>query len=154
FRELFKGTFHVTKDEDFMTHITASLDAILSFRYGTGPGPNPLELHWDMETTHTSEWNQKVIDLLCSQYTILQQKNQWTIRSQESIREDIKQKFTQCCKCWTKARPCILSDGMHELPRHVEARLSENEAGEMQVFCLKILPWQADFCHEMKIIDK
>ncbi|KAG2062637.1 hypothetical protein BDR04DRAFT_1164871 [Suillus decipiens] len=124
--KLFKGTFHVTKDDDFMTHITASLDTNLSFQCGMGPGPDPLELHWHMETTHTSEWNKKVVDLVCSQYIILQQKNQWTIRSQESIKEDIKQKFTQCCKCWTVAWPRILSNGMHELPRHVEAQLVDH----------------------------
>lgn len=139
-----------------MTHITALPDAILSFRHGTGPGPDPLELHWDMETTHASDWNQKVIDLLCSQYTILQQKNQWTIRSQESIREDIKQKFTQCRKCWTKAQPRILRDGTHELPRHVEARLVDHTNERLRlarvltrratVGFLSALPFRVDGC--------
>lgn len=139
-----------------MTHITASPDAILSFQYGTGPGPDPLELHWHMETTHTSEWNKKVVDLLCSQYIILQQKNQWTIRSQESIKEDIKQKFTQCRKCWTMARPRILSDGTHELPRHVEARLVDHTNERLRlarvltrratVGLLSTLPFRVDGC--------
>ncbi|KAG1771338.1 hypothetical protein EDD22DRAFT_842903 [Suillus occidentalis] len=64
----------------------ASREAILSFADETGPGPDPLALQWDMATTHKSEWNQKVIHFLCSQY-------------------DIEVKFGQCRKCWRKAQP-------------------------------------------------
>ncbi|KAG1813077.1 hypothetical protein DFJ58DRAFT_850689 [Suillus subalutaceus] len=51
-RELFKNAFHATKDEEFMLHVSASHEAILSFAHGTGPGPDPLAMRWDM-TTHT-----------------------------------------------------------------------------------------------------
>ncbi|KAG1778624.1 hypothetical protein EV702DRAFT_1044486 [Suillus placidus] len=57
-RELFKNAFHATKDEEFMLHVSASHEAILSFAYETGPGPDPLAMQWDMTTTHNSMWNQ------------------------------------------------------------------------------------------------
>ncbi|KAG1823062.1 hypothetical protein EV424DRAFT_1321542, partial [Suillus variegatus] len=122
-RELFKSAFHATKDEEYMLHVPASREAILSFGHGTGPGPDPLALQWDMATTHKSEWNQKVIDLLCSQYATLQESNRWAERSLESIRDDIRLKFSQCCKCWRKAQPLSLSDGTRETMQQVGDRL-------------------------------
>ncbi|KAG1836144.1 hypothetical protein DFJ58DRAFT_847136 [Suillus subalutaceus] len=41
-RELFKTTFHATKDEEYMLHVPALHKAILSFAAETGPDPNPL----------------------------------------------------------------------------------------------------------------
>ncbi|KAG1822762.1 uncharacterized protein BJ212DRAFT_1296730 [Suillus subaureus] len=63
-RELFKTTFHATKDEEYMLHVPVLHKAILSFADETGPGPDPLALQWDMVTTHKSKWNQKVINFL------------------------------------------------------------------------------------------
>ncbi|KAG2151508.1 hypothetical protein DEU56DRAFT_709368, partial [Suillus clintonianus] len=122
-RELFQIAFHFVKDDEFMLHETASREAISSFMYGSGTGPNPLELQWDMTTTHNSEWNQKVIDILCSQYTSLLEKNQWTSRSRQSVMDDITNKFNQCRKCWRKAQPRVLSDGIRETMQEVGDRL-------------------------------
>ncbi|KAG2107071.1 uncharacterized protein F5147DRAFT_559895, partial [Suillus discolor] len=97
--------------------------AILSFTHGTGPGPDPLAMQWDMATTHRSEWNQKVIDLLCTQYTTLQAINQWSRRSPQSIKDDIIMKFSQCRRCWRKAQPLSLSDGTCETMQQVGDRL-------------------------------
>ncbi|KAG1802903.1 uncharacterized protein HD556DRAFT_1437962 [Suillus plorans] len=103
-RELFRTAFHATKDEEYMLHVSASCEAILSFAHGMGPGPDPLAMQWDMATTHNSKWNQKVIDLLCSQ-------------------DDITLKFSQCHKCWRKAQPLTLSDGTRETMQQVGDRL-------------------------------
>ncbi|KAG1767308.1 hypothetical protein EV702DRAFT_1050411 [Suillus placidus] len=122
-RELFKTTFHATKDEEYMLHVPASREAILSFADEMGPGPDPLALQWDMATTHKSEWNQKVIDFLCSQYATLQESNGWAGRSTESIRDDIELKFGQCRKCWRKAQPLSLGDGTRKTMQQVGDRL-------------------------------
>ncbi|KAG1825228.1 hypothetical protein DFJ58DRAFT_738565 [Suillus subalutaceus] len=103
-RELFKNAFHATKDEEFMLHVSASHEAILSFAHGTGPGPDPLAMRWDMTTTHNSMWNQHVIDLLCSQ-------------------DDITLKFGQCRKCWRRVQPLSLSDGTRKTAQQVGDRL-------------------------------
>ncbi|KAG1846347.1 hypothetical protein C8R48DRAFT_779577 [Suillus tomentosus] len=100
-RELFRTAFHATKDEE----------------------PDPLAMQWDMATTHNSEWNKKVIDLLCSQYATLQETNRWARRSSQSIRDDITLKFSQCRKCWRKAQPLTLSDGTRETMQQVGDRL-------------------------------
>jgi hypothetical protein len=120
---LFKTAFHATKDEEYMLHVPASREAILSFADETGPGPDPLALQWDMATTHKSEWNQKVIHFLCSQYATLQESNGWVGRSTESIRYDIEVKFGQCRKCWRKAQPLNLGDGTRETMQQVGDRL-------------------------------
>ncbi|KAG2052064.1 hypothetical protein BDR06DRAFT_888444, partial [Suillus hirtellus] len=122
-RELFKIAFHATKDEEYMLHVLASCEAILSFTHGTGTGPDPLAMQWDMVTTYRSEWNQKVIDLLCTQYTTLQVINQWSRRSPQSIKDDIITKFSQCRRCWRKAQPLSLSDSTHETMQQVGDRL-------------------------------
>ncbi|KAG1765474.1 hypothetical protein EV702DRAFT_1051010 [Suillus placidus] len=121
--ELFQIAFHFMKDGEFMLHETVSLKAISSFMYGSGMGPNPLELQWDMTMTHNSKWNQKVIDILCSQYTSLLEKNQWTSRFRQSIMDDITNKFNQCCKCWRKVQPHVPSNGIHKTMQEVGDRL-------------------------------
>ncbi|KAG0697710.1 hypothetical protein DFH29DRAFT_878515 [Suillus ampliporus] len=132
-QELFKTAFHATKDEEYMFHVPASRKAILSFADETGPGPDPLALQWDMATTHKSEWNQKVIDFLCSQYTTLQESNRWAGRSTESIRDDIKLKFCQCCKCWRKAQPLSLSDSTRKTMQQVGDRLVDQMNEQLQL---------------------
>ncbi|KAG1797460.1 uncharacterized protein HD556DRAFT_1441019 [Suillus plorans] len=122
-RELFKIAFHATKDEEYMLHVLASREAILSFTHGISTGPDPLAMQWDMATTYRSEWNQKVIDLLCTQYTTLQAINQWSRRSPQSIKDDIITKFSQCRRCWRKAQPLSLSDGTRETMQQVGDRL-------------------------------
>jgi hypothetical protein len=122
-QELFYTTFHFAKDDEYMLHVTASHEAISSFMHEAGTGPDPLELHWDMTTTHNSKWNQKVIDILCSQYTSMFEKNQWASRSRQSIIRDITKKFNQCRNSWRKAQPRMLNDGTRETMREVENRL-------------------------------
>ncbi|KAG1740427.1 uncharacterized protein EDB91DRAFT_1248309 [Suillus paluster] len=122
-QELFHMAFHFAKDDEYMLHVTALCEAISSFMHRSGMGPDPLELQWDMTTTHNSKWNQKVIDILCSQYTSLLEKNQWTSRSRQSIMENITNKFNQCRKCWRKAQPRVLSDGIRETMQEIGDRL-------------------------------
>ncbi|KAG1756940.1 hypothetical protein EDD22DRAFT_737882, partial [Suillus occidentalis] len=124
-RELFYTTFHFAKDDEYMLHVTASHEAISSFMHEAGTGPDPLELHWDMTTTHNSKWNQKVIDILCSQYTSMFEKNQWASRSHQSIIHDITKKFNQCHNSWRKAQPRMLNNGTRETMREVEDRLMD-----------------------------
>ncbi|KAG1759619.1 hypothetical protein EDD22DRAFT_755297, partial [Suillus occidentalis] len=86
-------------------------------------GPDPLALQWDMTTTHKSDWNRQVVDTLCSLYMTMQQRSNWTVRSPQSIRKDITNKFDQCRKCWRRARPHISSSGTHETMQQVGDRL-------------------------------
>jgi hypothetical protein len=130
---LFKNAFHATKDEEFMLHVSASHEAILSFAHETGPGPDPLAMQWDMSTTHNSMWNQHVIDLLCSQYATMQLANGWAIRSSQSIRDDITLKFGQCRKCWRRAQPLSLSDGTRETAQQVGDQLMDQTNERLRV---------------------
>ncbi|KAG1775989.1 hypothetical protein EV702DRAFT_1046623 [Suillus placidus] len=113
-RELFYTAFHFAKDDEYMLHVTASSEAISCFTQGLGTGPDPLELHWDMTTTHNSKWNQRVIDILCSQYTCTFETNRLASRSPQSIKSDITKKFNQCRSSWRKAQPRVLGDGTRE----------------------------------------
>ncbi|KAG1856270.1 hypothetical protein C8R48DRAFT_675071 [Suillus tomentosus] len=114
-RELFYTAFHIVKDDEYMLHVTASREAISSFTHGLGPGPDPLELHWDMTTTHISQWNHK--------YTGMFEKDHSASRSRQSIINDITKKFNQCRHSWRKAQPHMLSDGTRETMQEVEDRL-------------------------------
>ncbi|KAG2138745.1 hypothetical protein BD769DRAFT_1663473 [Suillus cothurnatus] len=98
-----------------------------------GPGPDPLVLQWDMTATHKSDWNQKVIDHLCSLYMTMQESNRWTGRSQQSIRCDITLKFDQCRKCWRKARPQVASDGTHKTMQQVGDHLVDHMNERLQI---------------------
>jgi hypothetical protein len=128
-----------------MLHVPASREAISSFIDATGAGPDPLALQWDMTTTHNSEWNKKVIDLLCSQYTTMQERNKWALRSQQSIRNDITQKFSQCRKCWRKAQPHILDDGTRETMQQVGDRLVDETNERLRL--ARVLTRRATVCH-------
>ncbi|KAG2737149.1 hypothetical protein P692DRAFT_20674337, partial [Suillus brevipes Sb2] len=56
-------------------------------------------------------------------YMTMQQRSNWTVRSPQSIRNDITNKFDQCRKCWRRARPHISSNGTHETMQQVGDRL-------------------------------
>ncbi|KAG1720365.1 hypothetical protein EDD22DRAFT_744346, partial [Suillus occidentalis] len=90
---------------------------------GSGPGPDPLALQWDITTTHKSDWNQRVIDILLSLYISMEEENHWTPRSRQSITNDITSKFLQCRKCWRKAQPLLRDDGTRENMSEVGDRL-------------------------------
>ncbi|KAG1894224.1 uncharacterized protein F5891DRAFT_929485, partial [Suillus fuscotomentosus] len=132
-RELFYTAFHIVKDDEYMLHVTALCEAISSFTHGLGPGPDPLELHWDMTTTHISQWNHKVIDILCSQYTGMFEKDHLASRSHQSIINDITKKFNQCHHSWRKAQPRMLSDGTRETMQEVEDRLVDQTNERLQL---------------------
>ncbi|KAG1795959.1 uncharacterized protein HD556DRAFT_1307186 [Suillus plorans] len=121
--ELFYMVFNFVKDDKYMLHVTALCKAILSFMRGLGTGPDHLKLHWDMMTTHKSQWNQKVIDILCTQYTYMFEKSQLVSRSCQPIIDDITKKFHQCRSSWRKAQPCMLSDGARETMQEVGDQL-------------------------------
>ncbi|KAG1901803.1 uncharacterized protein F5891DRAFT_915580, partial [Suillus fuscotomentosus] len=131
--ELFHMVFHFVKDDEYMLHITASHEAISSFTHGPGTGPDPLDLHWDMTTTHNSKWNKKVIDILCSQYTSMYQKDQLPSRSCQSIICDIRKKFSQCRNFWRKAQPHMLSNGTRETMQEVGDRLVNQTNERLQL---------------------
>ncbi|KAG2095760.1 hypothetical protein BD769DRAFT_1312515, partial [Suillus cothurnatus] len=130
---LFKETFHLMKDDEYMLYEGAACEAVLLFIGGIGPSPDPLALQWDMTATHKSDWNQKVIDHLCSLYMTMQESNHWTGRSQQSIRRDITLKFDQCRKCWRKACPQVTSDGTHETMQQVGDRLVDHMNERLQI---------------------
>jgi hypothetical protein len=131
--DLFKETFHLMKDDEYMLYEGAACEAVLLFIGGIGPSPDPLALQWDMTATHKSDWNQKVIDHLCSLYMTMQESNHWTGRSQQSIRRDITLKFDQCRKCWRKACPQVTSDGTHETMQQVGDRLVDHMNERLQI---------------------
>ncbi|KAG1785671.1 uncharacterized protein HD556DRAFT_1450435 [Suillus plorans] len=110
-RELFHMVFNFAKDDEYMLHVTASCEAISSFTRRLGMGPDPLKLHWDMMTTHKSQWNQKVINILY----------------------DITKKFHQCCNSWRKAQPHMLSNGAHETMQEVGDRLVDQTNERLRV---------------------
>jgi hypothetical protein len=122
-RELFKAAFHLTRDEDYMLYDGASREVVKSYIDGSGPGPDPLALQWDITTTHKSDWNQRVIDILLSLYISMEEKNHWTPRTRQSITNDITSKFLQCRKCWRKAQPLLRDDGTRENMQEVGDRL-------------------------------
>ncbi|KAG1851069.1 hypothetical protein DFJ58DRAFT_729049 [Suillus subalutaceus] len=125
--------FHFAKDDEYMLHVSASSEAISCFTHGLGMGPDPLELHWDMTTTHNSKWNQRVIDILCSQYTCTFETNQLASRSPQSIKNDITKKFNQCRNSWRKAQPRVLSDGTCETMQEVGDRLVDQTNKRLRV---------------------
>jgi hypothetical protein len=123
--ELFKTVFHLTKDQEYIMYDGASREAIASFLGGTGPGPDPLALQWDMAITHKLDWNQQVIGMLLSLYISMEEKNHWIARSHQSITNDITLKFSQCNQCGRKAQPLICNNGTRKSMPEVGDRLVE-----------------------------
>jgi hypothetical protein len=123
--ELFKTVFHLTKDQEYIMYDGASREAIASFLGGTGPGPDPLALQWDMAITHKLDWNQQVIGMLLSLYISMEEKNHWIARSHQSITNDITLKFSQCNQCRRKAQPLICNNGTRKSMPEVGDRLVE-----------------------------
>jgi hypothetical protein len=144
-RELFYTAFHFAKDDEYMLHVTVSSEAISCFTQGLGTGPDPLELHWDMTTTHNSKWNQRVIDILCSQYTCTFETNQLATRSPQSIKNDITKKFNQCRSSWRRAQPRVLDDGTRETMKDVGDRLVDQTNERLRV--TRVLTRRATVSH-------
>ncbi|KAG2086014.1 uncharacterized protein F5147DRAFT_781798 [Suillus discolor] len=158
--ELFKVMFHLTKDEDYMLYSGASREAVTSFIDGTGHGPDPLMLQWDITATHKSDWNQRATDILLSIYISMEEKNHWVLTCR-ATKFETRQKVTST----------LLSDrkvtGKDDLPVWVYLNsivetlgkdgMSSDESDvddcEVQALRLKSMPWRADFSHEMKIVD-
>ncbi|KAG1837610.1 hypothetical protein C8R48DRAFT_680274 [Suillus tomentosus] len=78
-------------------------------------------------------WNHKVIDILCSQYTGMFEKDHSASRSRQSIINDITKKFNQCRHSWRKAQPRMLSDGTRETMQEVEDRLVDQTNERLQL---------------------
>ncbi|KAG2355555.1 hypothetical protein BDR07DRAFT_1381427 [Suillus spraguei] len=173
--ELFQVAFYFAKDDEYMLHVTASPEAISSFTHGLGMGPDPLELHWDMMTTYHSKWNQKIIDILCSQTNWLRDpvSPSYSISQKNLINAAIPgEKPSFKFETHKKVTSALLSDRMVTgkddqavwayLQSLVETLSkdgmssdeSEHKDGEVQVFWLKKMPWRADLSHEMHIIDQ
>ncbi|KAG2086530.1 uncharacterized protein F5147DRAFT_781593 [Suillus discolor] len=135
-RELFYTVFNLAKDDEYMLHVTALCEAISSFTCGLGMGPDPLELHWDMTTTHKSQWNQKKFETRKKVTSVLLSDRIATGKDDQAV--------------WAYLQSLVETLGKDGM----SSDESEHKDGEVQVFRLKKMSWRADINHDMHIIDQ
>ncbi|KAI6028090.1 hypothetical protein EDC04DRAFT_2605832 [Pisolithus marmoratus] len=79
-RELFGNIFSVTRDKDFLSHESPSHEVVMSFTKGDGPGPDPIDLQWDLTSPVSSLWNQAVVEILLDKLHALCTEEKWTTK--------------------------------------------------------------------------
>ena len=125
--DMFKMVFKVTQDEDFLGCGGVSSQVAKAFAKGTGPGPDPSQLHWDFNHPALSSWNQAVISQLMCLLADMQQKWNVETRSDQYWVDKIMQKFTRIKRCVDKAKPHIHDDLSVETIADVAMRLTNEK---------------------------
>jgi hypothetical protein len=133
-RKLFREVFNIEQDLEFVSHQSASVDDVERFIEHDGDGPDPENLHFDMNGHYKNGWNQAVIEILLE---IFQQKRasaggrgmwgQLPERSAPYLRRLFREKFRRCKSYWNDALPQVTRAGRLERAEEVGIRLDAKQ---------------------------
>lgn len=127
-RTLFKRTFDVEADEDFMMHKTALPALVADYRDGDGAGPDPDELHFDMRDGPKTTWNAQVINILLLKLLSSEGKERGLAEiSDQYWRELIELKYKRVRGEWKKKLPKRTDLDVEETSKDVEEQLLDKK---------------------------
>jgi hypothetical protein len=114
-----------------MSHEPAGLQEVHDFNNNNGDGPDPDDLHIDMNGPLTNGWNQHIISILVRKFKerrkTLSPRLRTARRPDAYIEKLITEKLQRCRSHWKAARPQRCDDGQWEGPEDLEARLVANK---------------------------
>ena len=124
-RGLFRAIFDIENDMDFALHIPPSNQTInhLNNREGDVDGPDVDDLRFDMRGDVSSEWNQRVFQILLE--ALNAEKASWGLPNLPDVyfKDLISEKFLRVRAYWRNAQHKTRDDGKMETWDEVESRL-------------------------------
>ena len=125
-RELFQEVLQIDKDKDYAFYESAPTAQVKDWNDGTGAGPNPDHLQFDMEGLHHSPWNTSVILSLTKLLEVkVAEVGYLSERPEEYYRALVVDKFKRCQRVWKNARPKLNDRGLVETPEQLEKRMDD-----------------------------
>ncbi|KIK74273.1 hypothetical protein PAXRUDRAFT_20043 [Paxillus rubicundulus Ve08.2h10] len=125
-RQLFKGILGITQDIDIITYDTAAPKDIHEYEYEDGPSPDHDNLAFDLSHNYSSPWNTYILEHLLRELQERCSKEKWPVtRSDNYIREILKDRYKRLRTVWLGAQPKLTTRGVAETPFETEARLVE-----------------------------
>ncbi|KAG6372744.1 hypothetical protein JVT61DRAFT_7138 [Boletus reticuloceps] len=116
--------FDIGQDTDFLAHEPAPAQEVYSFEHEDGPGPSREFLAFDLSRSATSPWNSTILEILLREFQKTCTDEKWAIkRSDNYVRELLKNRYKKLHTVWLKGQPKLLRDGRLETEEEVEARL-------------------------------
>jgi hypothetical protein len=133
-RDVIKDEFGIENDEDFILQDCPPSETIRAYVQGHGKGPDEGNLQLDMRAKKSSEWNERVAQILLEKL-LLKKGDGWgdlPERSEAYFLDMITEKIDRARGYWRKAQPQIKDDGEVETLQEVENRMviSKDENGK------------------------
>ncbi|KAI5986290.1 hypothetical protein EDC04DRAFT_2999462 [Pisolithus marmoratus] len=123
-RHLFKARLYITQDVDFITHKPASVHDVHAYEHEDGPTPNENTIAFDLSQNYASPWNAFLLELLLQELQSRCREENWPIKKSDNyIREILRDRYKRLCTIWRNAQPKVAATGHLETPGEVEARL-------------------------------
>jgi hypothetical protein len=135
-RKLFKDVFGISRDEDFADHKTASPEQVKAFVDDTANGPDPEDLHFDMNGLCSNAWNRRVIAALAEKFEEKRRSRPKHLRIPERpveyVEELLTERFKRCKGHWTDRQAQFTDTGIKETQEEVEIRVNKAKTVELR----------------------
>lgn len=93
---------------------------------GSGAGPDPDDLHFDLFGLNGNPWNTQIFECLLEKFKILQVQQHSTLkRTDEYIRDMFLEKYKRCKGRWFERRARVKKDGQLETRAELTARVEK-----------------------------
>lgn len=116
-----------SEDDDFVSHIPASMEALQQFATDPDDGPDLKDLHFDMDGAMQSEWNKRALQLMRLDFNEklknFEDFDEIPFRSQQYIDEMLQKRFQRLVTVWKKGQRHMTSNGVMEDHEDVEKRM-------------------------------
>ncbi|KIK77071.1 hypothetical protein PAXRUDRAFT_28869, partial [Paxillus rubicundulus Ve08.2h10] len=124
--QLFKGVLGITQDIDIIAYDTAAPKDVHEYEYEDGPSPDHDNLAFDLSHNYLSPWNTYILEHLLRELQEHCSKEKWPVtRSDNYIREILKDQYKRLRTVWLGAQPKLTTRGVAETPFETEAQLVE-----------------------------
>ncbi|KAI5985427.1 hypothetical protein EDC04DRAFT_2913756 [Pisolithus marmoratus] len=130
---LFKVRLYITQDVDFITHKPASVHDVHAYKHEDGLTPNENMIAFDLSQNYASPWNAFLLELLLQELQSHCREENWPIKKSDNyIREILRDRYKRLCTIWRNAQPKVAATGHLEMPGEVEAHLinEQTQAGK------------------------
>lgn len=123
-RRVFKDSFNISQDSDFITHQPAIREDVYSYEHEDGPGPDPQNFAFDLANGSKTPWNAKVLHLLFEELQERCTQEKWPFqRLDRYYGVLIEERYKRLRTVWRIAQRKITEKGVLETAKEVEERL-------------------------------
>lgn len=121
---MFKDSFGVTGDDDFLGHQSADPALVRAFKEGL-VNLDQEDLHFDMREGPDSDWNGAVMDILVRKLEKASKTSGYKLpsRSKAYYLDLVRDRYKRARAAWRRAQPRTTDMDVLESPKEVESRL-------------------------------